>query len=47
MFKYQELDPRIEEEMISRVLDSENDIIDGKTFTIDEAEAELKKRIGL
>lgn len=42
-----ELDPSIEKEMKSRALKSEQDIKEGKVYTIEEAEARLNKRLGL
>ena len=42
-----ELDPSIEKEMKARALKSEQDIKEGKVYTIEEAEARLNKRLGL
>lgn len=47
LFKQRDFDPSIEKEMISRALESEKDIKEGKVYTIDEAESELNKRLGL
>jgi hypothetical protein len=47
LFKQKDFDPSIEKEMISRTLESEQDIKEGKFYTIDEAESELNKRLGL
>jgi hypothetical protein len=47
LFKQRDFDPSIEKEMISRALESEQDIKEGKVYTIDEAESELNKRLGL
>jgi hypothetical protein len=47
LFKQRDFDPSIEKEMISIVLKSEQDIKEGKVYTIDEADSELNKRLGL
>ena len=47
LFTQKELDPTIEKEMISRVLKSEQDIKEGKLYTIEEAESRINKRLGL
>lgn len=47
MFTQKDLDPSVEKEMISRALKSEQDIKEGKVYTIEEAEARLNKRLGL
>ncbi len=47
LFKQKDFDPSIEKEMISRALESEQDIKEGKVYTIDEADSELNKRLGL
>ena len=47
LFKQKDFDPAIEKELISRALKSEQDIKEGKVYTIDEAESELNKRLGL
>ena len=41
------LDPETERELIARALVSQKDIREGKVFTIEEAEAHIKKRLGL
>jgi len=47
LFTQEHVDPSVEKEMISRALRSEQDIKEGKTFTIEEAEARLDERLGL
>lgn len=47
LFKQKDFDPSIEKELISRALESEQDIKEGKVYTIDEADSELNKRLGL
>lgn len=47
LFTQKDFDPATEKEMMSRALKSEQDIKDGKVFTIEEAEARLNKRLGL
>ena len=47
LFEQKDFDPLIEKEMISRALDAEQDIKEGKVYTLDEAEAVLNKRLGL
>ena len=47
MFTQKDLDPSVEKEMISRALKSEQDIKEGKVYTIEEAEARLNKRLDL
>jgi len=47
LFKQRDFDPSIEKEMVSRAIKSEQDIKEGIVYTIDEAEAELNKRLGL
>lgn len=47
LFTQKELNPSIEKEMISRALKSEQDIKEGKVYTIEEAEARLNKRLDL
>lgn len=47
LFTQEDFDPCVEKEMISRALKSEQDIKEGKVYTIDEAEARLNKRLGL
>jgi hypothetical protein len=47
LFTQKDLDPSVEKEMISRALKSEQDIKEGKVYTIEEAEARLNKRLGL
>lgn len=47
LFTQKDLDPSIEKEMISRALKSEQDILEGRVYTIEEAEARLNKRLGL
>lgn len=47
LFKQKDFNPSIEKEMIARVLDSEQDIKEGKTYTVDEAESELNKQLDL
>ena len=47
LFTQKELDPTIEKEMISRALKSEQDIKEGKLYTIEEAESRINKRLGL
>lgn len=42
-----DFDPSVEKEMVSRALKSEQDIKEGKVYTIEEAEARLNKRLGL
>jgi hypothetical protein len=46
LFTQKDLDPSVEKEMISRALKSEQDIKEGKVYTIEEAEARLNKRLG-
>lgn len=43
MFTLGDFDPLVEKEMISRVLESEQDIKEGRVYTIEEAEAKLNK----
>ena len=47
LFTKKDLDASIEKEMTSRALKSEQDIKDGKVYTIEESEARLKKRLDL
>lgn len=47
LLEQRDIDPSIEKEMITRVLKSEQDIKEGKVYTIDEAESELDRRLGL
>ncbi len=46
MFKHENIDPSVEKEMTSRILKSEQDIQEGKVFTIEEAKDRLKKKLG-
>ncbi len=47
MFTQGDFDPLVEKEMISRALESEQDIKEGRVYTIDEAEAKLNKGLDL
>lgn len=47
LFTQKDLDLSVEKEMISRALKSEQDIKEGRVYTIEEAEARLNKRLGL
>lgn len=47
LFTQRDFDPSIEKEMISRALESEQDIKEGKVYNVDEAETKLDKRLGL
>ncbi|MEQ9300323.1 MAG: hypothetical protein RIF33_17250 [Cyclobacteriaceae bacterium] len=47
LFTQKDFDPSIEEEMISRALKSEQDIKEGKVYTVEEADARLNERLGL
>ena len=47
LFTQKDLDLTIEKEMISRALKSEQDIKEGKVYTIEEAESRVNKRLGL
>ncbi|WP_375577575.1 hypothetical protein ABWH96_10985 [Marivirga tractuosa] len=47
LFKQRDFHSSIEKEMISRALESEQDIKEGKVYTIDEAESELSQRLDL
>jgi len=46
MFKHENVDPSVEKEMTSRILKSEQDIQEGKVFTIEESKDRLKKSLG-
>ncbi len=46
IFDHENVDPSKEQEMISRVLKSEQDIREGKVFTIEESKDRLKKSLG-
>ena len=47
LFAQKDFDLSLEKEMISRVLESERDIKEGRVCTVDEADAKLSKRLGL
>jgi hypothetical protein len=47
LFTQKNFDPSIQEEMISRALKSEQDIKEGKVYTVEEADARLNEHLGL
>ncbi|MFT6882991.1 MAG: hypothetical protein ACI83W_002295 [Marinoscillum sp.] len=47
LFTQKDFDPSVEKEMMSRAQSSEQDINEGKTHTIEEADEILNKRLGL
>lgn len=47
LFAQKDFDPSIEKEMVSRALKSEQNIKEGKVYTIEEAAARLNERLGL
>jgi len=46
-FLDEEFDHEVEKEMVTRALQSEKDIEEGKVFTIKEAEERIQRRLGV